>query len=127
MHLAVCTPTKRPVRSRERKIAQQSHPEGPISTEKQARATNLGALDLLAWNIRALRVAQGVSQDRLAELAEVDRTYIGKIERQAENPSILNLEKIATALGVRIARLFEDPEEHYAPLKPLKAGRKRLK
>jgi transcriptional regulator with XRE-family HTH domain len=93
----------------------------------QGRPPNLGALDLLAWNIRALRVAQGVTQDRLAELAEVDRTYIGKIERQAENPSILNLEKIATALGVRIARLFEDPEEHYAPLKPLKAGRKRLK
>jgi DNA-binding XRE family transcriptional regulator len=100
--------------------------ESQISTEKQDRPPNLGALDLLAWNIRVLRVAQDLSQDRLAQLAGVDRTYLGRIERQAENPSIINLEKIATALGVRIARLFDDPEEQYTPPKPLKAGRKRI-
>jgi transcriptional regulator with XRE-family HTH domain len=56
--------------------------------------------------IRELRREQGVSQERLAELAGLDRTYVGGIERGERNPSLKNIAKIAAALRVPIKVLF---------------------
>ena len=56
--------------------------------------------------IRELRRGQGVSQERLAELAGLDRTYVGGIERGERNPSLKNIAKIAAALRVPIKVLF---------------------
>jgi transcriptional regulator with XRE-family HTH domain len=57
--------------------------------------------------VRELRVAQGLSQEELAQKAGLHRTYIGGIERGERNVSLENIQRIALALNVTIARLFE--------------------
>lgn len=79
--------------------------------------------ELVAWNMRRLRTAQGVSQSRLAELAGIDRTYVSRLERMVENPSIGILDKISQALDVPIGDLFLPPADDAPKLKPLRAGR----
>ena len=61
----------------------------------------------LGQRIVALRREKGWSQDHLAYEAGVHRTYMGDIERGERNPSLFNLLKITTALGVRLRDLFE--------------------
>lgn len=56
--------------------------------------------------LRELRTERGISQERLAELAGVDRNYIGQIERAERNPAVVNIVRIAKALKVPPAELF---------------------
>lgn len=56
--------------------------------------------------IREIRQSKGLSQEQLAEIAEVHRTYIGMIERAEKNITLVSLEKIAKALGVEIKDLL---------------------
>ena len=56
--------------------------------------------------VRAERQKQGLSQEGLAEKAGVHRTYIGMIERGEKNITLLNIEKIAKALGIPLDRLM---------------------
>lgn len=79
---------------------------------------------LVAWNSRRLRVDQLISQDKLAADAGVDRAYLGGLERQAENPTVDLLDKIAEALAVPMEELFRAPSPGDAPPQPLKGGRK---
>ena len=58
--------------------------------------------------VKAERAKQGLSQEELAEKANVHRTYIGMIERAEKNITLTNIEKIALALGIEISKLFED-------------------
>lgn len=60
----------------------------------------------LAWRLRTLRAAQGISQEALAELAQLHRTYVGSVERCERNVSLDNVERLAKALGVDICELF---------------------
>lgn len=62
---------------------------------------------IVGKNIRRLRKTKSWSQERLAFEARLHRTYIGDIERGQRNVSVLNLQKIASALGVHAARLLE--------------------
>lgn len=62
----------------------------------------------LGRRIRALRHGTGLSQERFALQAGMDRTYYAAIERGERNPSVKQLAKIAAALDVRIAALFAD-------------------
>lgn len=57
--------------------------------------------------IRSERRRLGLSQEQLAELAGLHRTYIGMIERAEKNITLLNIEKLAKALNLRIRDLFE--------------------
>jgi transcriptional regulator with XRE-family HTH domain len=50
--------------------------------------------------VRELRNKKGLSQEKLAEIADVHRTYIGMIERAEKNITLVNIEKIAKALNV---------------------------
>jgi transcriptional regulator with XRE-family HTH domain len=84
----------------------------------------MNSRDLVAWNMRRLRVAKGLSQERLAHDAGVDRTYVSRLERKVENPSIGVLEKIAAALQVHISELLVEPGPDDMAPKPLKAGRR---
>ncbi|MBY5552998.1 helix-turn-helix transcriptional regulator [Rhizobium leguminosarum] len=79
---------------------------------------------LVAWNLRRLRVDQLISQDKLAADACVDRAYLGGLERQAENPTVDLLDKIAKALAVPLEELFREPSPDEIPPRPLKGGRK---
>jgi len=53
-----------------------------------------------------IRRKKGVTQERLAELVEVHRTYIGFIEQGKRNPTIANINRIAKALGISLKDLF---------------------
>jgi len=57
-------------------------------------------------NIRKIREDKGLSQEKLAALADLHRTYIGQIERGEKNIGLKNLEKIAKALNVNIKDLL---------------------
>ena len=80
--------------------------------------------DLVAWNLRRLRVARELSQDALALEAGVDRTYVGRLERGIENPSVGVLDRLASALQVKLGELFVEPAEGSPRPAPLRAGRK---
>jgi transcriptional regulator with XRE-family HTH domain len=56
--------------------------------------------------VKEIRISKNLSQEKLAELANVHRTYIGMIERAEKNISLVNIEKIANALNVNITDLF---------------------
>jgi transcriptional regulator with XRE-family HTH domain len=55
--------------------------------------------------VRCQRDAKGLSQEQLAEKADLDRTYISDIERGARNPGIKNVVRLARALGISTAEL----------------------
>jgi transcriptional regulator with XRE-family HTH domain len=57
--------------------------------------------------IREYRIKKGISQEQLAELCGLHRTYISDVERGERNVSLLNIEKICKALGVKISTVFE--------------------
>lgn len=57
--------------------------------------------------VRELRIAKGWSQEHLAHIANVHRTYIGMIERAEKNITLVNIEKIAKALNVEIMELLK--------------------
>lgn len=63
--------------------------------------------------VRRLRQARRLSQEKLADISNIHRTYLGGIERGERNPSLKNIAKIAKALGVTLSELFqfEDQEE----------------
>ena len=70
---------------------------------------------VVARNIRRLRVARGLSQEMLAVDAGIDRTYVSRLERGLENPSVAVLEKLARALASNIEELFRKPREGGGP------------
>ena len=60
----------------------------------------------LGDEIRAQRKAQGLSQEQLADLAGMHRTYIGSVERGERNLSLDSIYALATALRIHVAELF---------------------
>ena len=65
------------------------------------------ALTRLGLNLRQFRENKGLTQEKLAERADLDATYISGIERGVRNPSILSIARVAKALGVSAAELCE--------------------
>ena len=63
------------------------------------------ALTKLGGNVRRLREARELTQERLSELAELDQTYISGIENGSRNPTILSTIRIAKALKTSVADL----------------------
>lgn len=58
--------------------------------------------------VRALRNSRGMTQEDLADEAGLHRTYLGGIERGTRNPSLLNIHRLALALGAEPKSLFEE-------------------
>jgi transcriptional regulator with XRE-family HTH domain len=67
----------------------------------------LSAREILASNMRLRRAELEISQEKLAELADLHRTYINTVECGQRNVSLDNVERIAKALRVTIADLFK--------------------
>ena len=59
--------------------------------------------------VRELRTAKGISQERLALDSGLDRTYINSVERGRRNISIVNIHRIAQALGISTSHFFASP------------------
>ncbi|MCA9006673.1 MAG: helix-turn-helix transcriptional regulator [Planctomycetaceae bacterium] len=57
--------------------------------------------------VRELRKEQGYSQENFAYACELDRTYVGGIERGERNVALRNIERIADTLGISVAELME--------------------
>ena len=57
--------------------------------------------------IRDLRTQKGISQENLALMAEVDRSYVGRVERGDNNVALLTLMKLAKALGISVSKLMQ--------------------
>lgn len=62
---------------------------------------------LVGIRIKQLRKNKGFTQEKLAEEALLDRTYIASVERGKRNISIVNIEKISQALGVSLKEFFD--------------------
>lgn len=57
--------------------------------------------------VRKHRNNRNLTQEELASLCDLDRTYIGSIERGERNVSLVNIHKIASALDIKVKELFE--------------------
>jgi transcriptional regulator with XRE-family HTH domain len=62
---------------------------------------------ILGDRVRSIRAKRGISQEQLADLADLDRTYISGVERGIRNISLLNIVKIADALEVNPSELLK--------------------
>jgi transcriptional regulator with XRE-family HTH domain len=74
-----------------------------------------------------IRVKRGIAQERLAYDSGVDRSYVGGLERQTENPTIDLLERLAETFDVPLAELFVISAGDTAAPKTLPKGRKTSK
>jgi len=72
----------------------------------EARRSGKSARLVFAENIRKFRQERGLSQEELAEEAELHRTYVGSVERGERNVSIDNMERLANALGVKLREML---------------------
>ncbi len=77
---------------------------------------------LVAWNLRRLRVARGQSQEALAADAGIDRTYVSRLERGLENPTVAVLEKLGGALSHPLSAFFVVPPDGFTKINPLPGG-----
>lgn len=84
----------------------------------------MNARERVAWNLRRIRVARGLAQEVLAVDAEVDRTYVSRLERNLENPTVAVLERLAAALEVEIVEFFHPPAPGARRPSPLPSGRR---
>ncbi|SAL61506.1 DNA-binding protein [Caballeronia udeis] len=71
---------------------------------------------LLSNNLKRLRAARGLSQEGLADLAGLHRTYVSQLERMITNGSMDNLALVAQALAVAPAELFADNQGEAEPV-----------
>ena len=70
------------------------------------RRPETALLETLAANVRSFRKEQHLSQEALADLSSLHRTYIGSVERLERNVTLATLELIANALGVSVPELL---------------------
>ena len=83
-----------------------------MSVVQSSTLSDLGDMDdvkvKFGLKVKQLRISKGYSQEKLAELANLDRTYIPGIENGKRNVSIVVIHKIATAFKISLSNLFQD-------------------
>lgn len=80
-----------------------------MSRRANQRATELTLRQVFARNVRLVRVNAGISQERMASEAGLDRAFVGTLERGQRNISIDNIAVLAKAIGVEAHDLM-NPE-----------------
>ena len=83
------------------------------------------AQKLVGWNIRRLRVAQGMTIEDLAGEAAIGPSYLAQLERGEVNVGVVILDRLAKALAATLADFVIEPPPGAKPPKPLPAGRRR--
>lgn len=78
----------------------------PRTKESRSGRPGRAARSRLAANLRRLREGRELSQEVLAEMAGFHRTFVSQVEREMNNISIDNIERLAEALGVDILELL---------------------
>lgn len=73
---------------------------------KQLRKASGALTQILADNLRAFRKAKQISQEELADMCDLHRTYVGSVERGERNVTLSTLETLAAALGVSVPELL---------------------
>lgn len=68
-------------------------------------------LTIFGQRVRSERLKSGLSQEELAEKANLHRTYIGMIERAEKNITLINIEKVARALELSVDELLKEIAE----------------
>ncbi|MFN4275855.1 MAG: helix-turn-helix domain-containing protein [Ferrovibrio sp.] len=85
----------------------------------------MDAQKLVALNLKRLRLQKQVSQEELADGAGIARTYVSRLERALENPTVDVLDRLAHALEATIPDFFRIPMPRDREPKPLPTGPKR--
>ena len=88
---------------------------------------SMNAQALVARNLRKLRVMREISQENLAVDAQIDRTYVSRLERGLENPTVAVLERLAKALECSISDFFVKLQLGEKPSPTLRGGRRAKK
>ena len=70
--------------------------------------TKSSARRIFAENLRKARLAKKLSQEDLAELSGLHRTYVGSVERAERNVSIDNMERLSSAVGISLPELLKE-------------------
>jgi transcriptional regulator with XRE-family HTH domain len=70
--------------------------------------TKSSARRIFAENLRKARLAKKLSQEDLAEVSGLHRTYVGSVERAERNVSIDNMERLSAAVGVSLPDLLKE-------------------
>lgn len=78
----------------------------PKNNSENYSAVEQEVMGKLGIRVRQLREESGLSQEKLAELASIHRTYISSIERGQQNISLTILIRLADALGVSLEKMF---------------------
>lgn len=78
--------------------------------EKHLRKASRTLRRVLAENIRAFRHGENISQEELASICDLHRTYVGSVERGERNVTLSTLEVLAAALGVSVPQLLTKRE-----------------
>ena len=90
-------------------MSQPSHPKKRRPASKSDRPNSAptdATLHAFGATLRRARLAQGLTQAELAHHVGFDRSYIGRLERGAQNPPLLTLYRLANALHCAIADLM---------------------
>lgn len=84
-------------------------------TRTTLRKPGIELRKVLAENIRSLRAGRELSQEQLADLCGLHRTYVGAIERAERNVTLSTLEVFAKALGVSVSHLLNRNSSSHDP------------
>ena len=78
---------------------------------KQLRKPSKFITQILANNIRTFRMREKISQEELADICSLHRTYVGSVERGERNATLSTLEAFASALNVSVPELLTRKED----------------
>jgi len=95
-----------------------------MQAKRKLSVQKLTGRELVAWNVRRLRVERDLSAEALANQSGVDRVYVSRIERALANATVDILERLASALEVEIADFFSVPSPRDRAPEPLPGGRR---